>query len=163
MAKRFVFRLEPVLTVRKHHEQQQQRVVAELERSMQEGLAYQGELHQWSADASAAARSMRQQSRLDVAAALQEQRFQWSLERRLDAGAARVANVQRDLQAARSELAGRAAQRKAIEKLKKRRLEAHETETDRQDRVAEDEMATQMYLRQLQGTPADAPHGKRVI
>lgn len=147
MAKRFVFRLDPLLTVRNVAQKQQQRIVAECIRGVQR---CQGELVDVRTQLSrtvAQARNTRREPRIDVGMELQEQRWRSHLKRRIQWQQRQLQSLEGSLADARQELAKRSRDVKVIEKLRLRRLQAHLENLRRAERIESDELATQMFLR----------------
>ncbi len=150
MAKRFTFRLDPVLALRKRREDEQKRVVAERLRQLQRSCDELNDLFGRGADTLAWARQRRQEHRLNVVTTLQEQRWRLHLGRRIAWTRQQIKIIESELHQDRGELAQRCRARKAIEKLRERRLAAHRTAQDREERVQNDEIASQKYIRARQ-------------
>lgn len=155
MAKRFTFRLEPVLALRQQREDQQRRVVGERLRSLQQSRAVMRELHRTVEEALARTRRDRQDQRLDIAAALQAQRWRWYLDRRIARQHADIDRIQSVLNEERAELARRAKDRKALQMLRDRRHDEHIAAQARFERLEMDEIAAQRYVRRLQSQTED--------
>ena len=84
MAKRFTFRLDPVLALRQRREDEQKRVVAQRLRQLQRSRDQLNDLYRRAADTLVRARRQREEQRLDVGTALQEQRWRLHLGRQVD-------------------------------------------------------------------------------
>ncbi len=147
MAKRFTFRLEPVLKVRKAREDEQKRVVADWTRQVDEARRV---VTRWRAELSRSvvdAEHRRRRPRLDAGMAMHGLLWNEHLNRRIVLQEERVRGLADSLASARQELTRRAAEVKAIEKLRERRLAAHRLNEQRADRSQADELAVQMFLR----------------
>lgn len=129
---RFTFQLEPVLRQRRRHEQDQQRIVAELERDRRRLEGRLRELQEAIAGSADDARAAMAAGRaLDVALLRRHVHARGGLERRAQTLAIELAGVLKRLEEARAELARRAAARRAVELLREQRLEAWKREQDR--------------------------------
>ncbi len=155
MAKRFTFRLETVLTLRKRSEDRQRRAVAERLRDLQQSRERLSGLHQRAADTIARVRSGRRQDEFDVLRARQEHQWHGHLKRRIADQRQEIKDLQTTLDRERAELARRSKDRKAIDKLRERQLLAHQTEQNRRERAESDECATQMFMRQRRNRQVD--------
>lgn len=156
MARRFQFRLETVLRLRREREQTQQRVVAERVRAL--GTA-QGRLRaagEQLIEAVAAARGDRGDGRLDVTQ-LARQRF-WigHLQRILTEEEQASHEIAHRLAAERRRLAELARDRRAIELLRERQERRHRDEIARAERIELDEVATVTWRRGLEAERAPA-------
>ena len=147
MARRFVFRLDPLLKLRKACEKDQQRVVADGVRRVQQCLRELADLQSAQANALVDARRMRRQARIDVRWAVQENRWRACLGRRIEPKEDELRGLERALAEKREELVRRSRDVKVLENLRQRRLDAHRRELERTERVELDELATQVFLR----------------
>ena len=150
MAKRFVFRLEPLVTVRKAKEAEQQRVVAERVRRAQQCINELATLREKLSQTVGEARRTRRRRRMYIGMELQEQRWRAHLKRRIALQEEKLAVQGQSLAEARRELARRSMELKVIEKLRQRRLEEYRQEVQREERIDSDELATQMFIRRSQ-------------
>lgn len=153
MAKRFRFRLEPVLGIRITGRDKQRRVVAERVRALQTTRDAVAELERGVTATLTQARQTRGSVVIDVSLELQEQRWRLGLHRRIHMMNRQMAEANDSLAAARKELARRSRDVKAIEKLRERRWEAHRLSEARAERLEADEMAIQAYVRGTGGAP----------
>jgi len=145
MAKRFQFRLEPVLLIRKAKQNEQRRVVADRARACQSAREVLASLESRVAETLTHARQSRSKPIIDVGLVLQEQRWRLGLHRRIHATVQQMNDADRELADARSELAKRSQEVKAIEKLRERRWAAHQLTEARAARKQEDEIAVQSF------------------
>jgi len=149
--KRFLFRLEPLLNLRRLKEQQalealarevaeQQRLEAELSRRtarLQQALAGAG------ADAQPSAREL-----------AERQAFVERRERERAEAAERLIVQTRRVEAQRERLAELVREREAVERLRERAHERHEHEEAQRQSAFLDELATQGYARKTQAAEA---------
>lgn len=156
MAKRFQFRLETVLRLRREREQAQQRVVAERVRAL--GAA-QGRLRSAGErliDAVSAARGQRGVGSLDLAQIARQRFWLGHLQRVITEEEHALQAIARDLSAERRRLAVLARDRRAIEKLRERQEQRYKSELERVERIEMDEVATvawrQRRLAEIAGT-----------
>lgn len=147
MAKRFRFRLEPVLKIRKSGRDEQRRVVAERVRAVRSAREAVSDLERGVTETLARARRTRGDAVIDVGLELQEQRWRLGLHRRIHRSTQQMAEANDSLAAARQELARRSRDVKAIEKLRERRWQAHRLAEARSERLDADEAASQAYVR----------------
>jgi flagellar export protein FliJ len=143
----FLFKLAPVLRHRKNVEQEHQRDVAVIEARLNE-LEWQ--LRALDADVQRTNEHMRQNHLVgriapDLLAA--HRRYLTATQRRALEIAQQMATVQRSLDEARLALATAARDHKILEKLQDRQRAAWQSELDRRERNALDEVATQMAHR----------------
>ncbi|MEM0983806.1 MAG: hypothetical protein AAGI17_07645 [Planctomycetota bacterium] len=150
--KRFVFRLQPVLEQRKRSEQDQQRVVAELERQR---VALEDRIRGWQRSIS--------QEKADLAARLDSgtadvrgARVQAGASLMLVAKAQEavllLAGVHERIDNARLELLRRATARRAIELLKERQQADWDRAFRKREEAALDEIVSGQFARQASGT-----------
>ncbi len=155
MAKRFKFRLAALLDLRKRREEEQRRVVARRVREIQRSRGALSELHRRVDDAMAQARRDCDRPAIDVASVLQGQRWRAHLKRRIGEQCAEIDGLASLLRDERMGLARRATERKAIEKLRERRLAEYHAARRRRERFEEDEIASNLCERRgNSGRPA---------
>lgn len=152
MAKRFQFRLEPVLRVRKARRDEQRRMVAQHARALQLHREAIAELEGRVSATLTQARQTRVGAVIDVGLELQEQRWRLGLRRRIHMAMQQMNESTVSLANAREELARRTRDVKAVEKLRERRWNAHRLAEERTERRDADETAAQMYIRRAGGT-----------
>jgi flagellar protein FliJ len=135
---RFVFQLEAVLEQRRLVEQQRQRAVAELEVRR---MALEGTIRGYQR---AIAQEREEQRVLLKAGRIMDARAQAAASVRLGAAAQRgvveLSGVLARLDAARAELLEATKRRKAVERLREKRLEAWRAEQNRREAMAVDEL-----------------------
>lgn len=151
---KFIFQLDPLLRMRKRVEQDRQLAVAKLEterNAIQNAIRdRQHAIDQARHDAKAAltpgaALNLRD-ARTHAVAALRSQA-------EAQANALKLAGLLKRIDAARSELATATQARRAIERIKERRLEEHNRAEARKQAAVLDELATINAIRQREHTP----------
>ncbi len=153
MAKRFRFRLEPLLKLRKGREDEQKRAVASRVGELQRCVEHLAQLHRGVDETIARAREDRGAERLDVPTALAEQRWRLHLKRCITQQQGQVQGVQALLNGDRAELVRRSRNRKVIETLRQRQWQEHAAAQAREERAESDEIGAQAYRRRRdQGT-----------
>ena len=151
MAKRFRFRLEPLLKMRKGKEDVQKRVLAQRVAEVQRLVDQLAQLHHRVERTIDQARADRMAEHLCVADALQGQRWRLHLSRRITQQQACIHDAQGILNNDRMELARRSRDRKVIETLRERKWQEHVLAENRAERVESDEIGGQMYSRGRDG------------
>jgi flagellar FliJ protein len=147
MARRFVFRLNPLLKLRKARQKDQQRVVADRLRRLARCERELAELNNAQSAAVADARRVRRETIIDLQWTLQEQRWRAHLQRRARSKEIESQELQQLLAEARAELAQRKRDVKVLENLRQRRLEAYRRDMKRAEQVELDEIATRVFLK----------------
>ena len=146
---RFLFKLEGVLRYRENAEHQRQRDVAVIEAQM---TALEAELRALDAEVQNVNNEARQHhlgGKLDMGFLTAHRRFLGSAQRQGIEIAQRMAQVRLKLDAARQALADAARERKVLEKLKERQLEAWQANLAQKEAAALDEVGMQMSVRKL--------------
>jgi flagellar FliJ protein len=141
---RFVFKLEGVLRHRANIEQQRRRELAAVEAQM---AGLEGELRSLDAAMRASELDLRENrlvGRLDMGFLAAHRRYAIAMRRKAMAIAQKMAGVQRQLEAARANLAEAAKQRKIIEKLRDRQLMRWKEEQSHHELLELDEMAMRL-------------------
>lgn len=145
MAK-FVFQFEALLTTRRNTEEQRQRELGEVMRKRTDMLTelstIQSTIRQSKTELSDALTG-----RVDMTRVGQFARYSASSSARAMAVVSKLAQVEREVEAARQRLLQSVKERKAIELLKKRRLEEFKQQAERVEAEALDEMAVQRHAR----------------
>ncbi len=145
--KKFSFRLEPVLRLRKLQEDQKKRAVGALQgqiaQRQQETLELAANMHREGQD-------LKQQfsrGHVDVSKVAFYQNYVGSLQRSINEKITSVGEIQQKLAMARGELSIAARERRIIEKLKEKQLERHSSEMTRQEKLEQDEAGNNLFLR----------------
>jgi len=147
MAKRFVFRLEPLSKIRRARQSEQQRVVAErllvVQRCVEMVAMLEGRLRSAEEDM----RSSRAGGVVDAVFQMQGQRFREFMIRRIAGARRSLEQADASLVGARQELGRRSTELKAIENLRRRRLEEYVREQERAEIIELNEVGVQTFLR----------------
>ncbi len=149
--KGFRFRLEPVLTLRRHREETLQVQLAESQRAMdaevarREAIKFELGRH--------VERMARQQARgpLDVDGLNRDSAYQVALEQRLARQAEVIARLARQVAEDREAVLKASRDKKAMEKLREALLVAFAREEARKEQKAAEETATSRHVRRQQG------------
>lgn len=148
MARRFVFKLETLLKLRRQREEQQKRVVAERLRQIAQIRREIAMLDRQIAEQIAAMRGDAGQMRLDVMALARGRLWLSHLQRgRLDADG-HLRALEARLAQERAVLSHASKEKKIVEKLKERQYLRYRSDLERQETLAGDELATVRYLRE---------------
>ncbi|MCH7525869.1 MAG: flagellar FliJ family protein [Planctomycetes bacterium] len=147
MAKRFRFRLEPVLRLRRRAAEQQMRVVAVQMRHVAGTREAMKELRRQVLETLARSRNERGRAEVDVGTQLQEQRWRLHLRRRIARQEERIVAAGGALLEAQNKLAELSKQVKVIEKLRERQYRTFTESVDLLERLEMDEIATQRFVR----------------
>ena len=148
MAK-FIFKLEGVLRQRKHVEQDKQRQLATRQVQLVELQNILRQMQQSVEATNDDVRKNRLIGRLDMEFIAAHRRFLTGIQRQAMGVAQKIALAQRAVDAARSELAEAAKQRKAIEKLKEKQLERWRADLSRRESAELDEIGMQLAYQNL--------------
>ncbi len=147
MAKRFQFKLAPVLRLRKQRENEQRRVVASFLRDVQTGQKQLTDIEQALSDTRSAATIMRKGGTIDITWEQQNRKWQECLVRRINKAKVQLQQSQGRLRDAQTELATRARDVKALEKLHQKRFDAFQYDLRRAEQYETDEIAANMSQR----------------
>ena len=144
---RFLFNLQGVLRQRKLVEDQRQRDLAEVQRVY---FAMEVELKAMGDQVRAASEDLRQNhliGRISVDYLAAHRRFTLAMQRKALDHAAKMAEVKKRVDAARSALVEAAKQRKILDKLKERRQADWQADQNRRESTTTDEVAQQIGVR----------------
>ncbi len=149
MAKRFKYRLETVLKLRKRDEDACKRVVADRLRRIQavqfEIAGLQGQIR----SEIVAFRQKHAVGTLDMGRVQQHRHWLIHLNHGVWRGQAHLAELEKQLSDDRKALAEARKRARIMEKLKERQLERHKRELDRAEAIENDEIGGVLYLRQM--------------
>jgi len=145
--KKFRFRLQPLLALKKQREDEKKRVVgdllSEINQHQQEALEMAGAIK----SEGEKLKQQHQQRRIDLEwmghYRIYVQHLQTAISKRI----AMVAQIQQRLTEAREELAQAAKEAKILEKLKEKQQQQHEKQLRRRETIEQDEIATNLYRR----------------
>ncbi|MCZ6654082.1 MAG: flagellar export protein FliJ [Planctomycetota bacterium] len=147
MAKRFNFRLEAVMKLRKQKEDENKRAVAQRVREMSKLQDHLMTLNEQIASEIRKARENAVHTHLDTSD-LSKRRFWIShLQRGVLETEFRMRNLEKQLTADRTVLAEASKEYKVIETLRDKRLQAHNREQERLETIEADEMAVNRFVR----------------
>jgi flagellar FliJ protein len=148
MAKRFEFRLQTVLRIRKQDEDACKRVVADRLRRIKavhsEVVALQGQM----ADEIRAFRQTHAVGRLDMRQVMQHRHWLIHLQQGVLMANSRLAELQRQLEQDRIALTEARKRVRVLEKLKERQHERYRHELNRMEARENDEIGNTLYFRQ---------------
>ncbi len=147
MAKRFNFRLEAVMKLRKQKEDENKRAVAQRLREMSKLQDHLMTLNEQIASEIRRVRENAVHAHLD-ASDLSKRRFWIShLQRGVLEAESRMRHLEQQLTADRAVLAEASKEYKVIETLRDKRLQAHHREQERLETIEADEMAVSLFVR----------------
>ncbi len=152
---RFQFKLEALLTHRRHIEKEKQRRLAQIQQEIQ---AVQRRIRETrelveSENRTLGARELT--GRLDMQYIAHEKRFVGALAVRIALAMQKLAVLERTMAVARTELLAAARARKVIEKLREKQFARWRLEQDRKEAAVIDEIGTQLAVRRG-SVPEDA-------
>ncbi|MBI9017101.1 MAG: flagellar export protein FliJ [Phycisphaerae bacterium] len=149
--KKFQYRLEPLLKLRKQLEDQKKRAVGELlsdiNKQQQQALDMADQITRQSSTL----RDQFASGTVDVQWISYYQGYVTNVRRSINTKIENVKHTQQKLHGARVELAEAAKQTKILEKLKENQLNTHTAELNKQETADLDEIATGKYCRKIEG------------
>jgi flagellar FliJ protein len=146
---RFIFRLEPLLDLRKQEEKQRQRAVAVLQQEINGLLGRIGEAENQILRQDRELTAERLTGKLDMSYIAHEKRFVGAMRGLIATLQQQLAQSYLRMAQARGALLAAAKARKVIEKLRQRQFERWAAEQTRIENVQLDEIGTQLALRKL--------------
>jgi flagellar protein FliJ len=144
MAKRFKFRLEPLLKLRKQHEHQQQRAVADVLRTLHVANTTLQDIHTRLVDSLDHDRTQRSAQSLDVPLALQQQRYRLHLKRSVHDQHQTITAIETKLHNERTVLAQKTRERKVLETLRDAQKTQHNAKLIKHEQAEMDESAARI-------------------
>jgi flagellar protein FliJ len=154
MAAKFVFRLEPLLELRRRLELQQQREFVGCRRDLEECRA---EIARLAGARQRYARELVESARMPMANLRLREAHLRFLDAAIDAQRRRLMELERAREASRGALIAANRERRVIEKLKQRRLRAFEAEEARRDEQERDDANARRRERALRERRAAGP------
>lgn len=154
MARKFVFRYDTLLRIRKQREDEQKRVVAERLREIAQVRERLNTLHHQIDEETRAIRTGQEVGTIDIQQVMRHRHWLGHLHRGLLDAVGRERFLEARLSQERSELTERMKQRRILEKLKERRLLHYQAEVDRRETRENDEMATIRFVHDRRVEPA---------
>jgi len=146
---RFVFRLRPLLELRRRIEREHQRKVAGIQQEANQLVAKIQHTERTIATQNATLAREKLVGTLDLAYIANEKRFVHTLQMLIAATLQQLAAVDKRLGAAKAELLAAAKARKAIEKVREKQYERWLTEENRKEAAVTDELGTQLAVRKM--------------
>lgn len=146
MAKRFVFRYETLLKIRRQREDQHKRIVAERVRQIVEARARLDALHQQITDEQDELRIGQGVGTVDIQQLVRHRHWIGHLHRHVLDTEGSIRVLEGRLAQERAALAEAVKQRKILDKLRERRLERHRLDEQRQETLADDDLTTVRYV-----------------
>lgn len=146
MAKRFRFRFETMLKIRRQREDQHKRIVADRLRQITTVRAELRQLDQLIHEENDALRSGQAVGRIDLQQTVRRRQWVMHLHKATLDAEARLRGLEAQLAQERAALAEAAKQRRIIEKLRERQFERHQAEQQRSETVAADDLTTVRYV-----------------
>ncbi len=147
--KKFVFRLEPVLRIKKQIEDEKKRAVgvlmSEINSQQQQAL----EINQAIIQQGNVLKGKLQNGEVDTGWITYYQRYVTDMRGEIARKVQKVTDIQKDLQAARKALADAAKETKMLEKLKEKQYKEFLSHIDKLEKKELDEIGGQMYIRNI--------------
>jgi len=146
MAKRFKFRLDTVLKIRKQREDQRKRVVADRLRQISQVREQMAAIDRQIGDEMRAIRRAQSPGTIDIQQAMRHRHWLGHLHKTALEAGARLRFLEARLAQERAVLAEAVKQRRILAKLKEQQWERYRQEADKRELAASDEMATVRYV-----------------
>ena len=146
MAKRFKFRLDTVLKIRKQREDQRKRVVADRLRQIARVREQMASIDRQIRDEMAAIRSAQEPGTIDIQQAMRHRHWLGHLHKTALEAEARLRFLEARLAQERAALAEAMKERRILEKLKDQQWQRYRKEGEKREIVESDEMATVRYV-----------------
>lgn len=146
MAKRFVFRFETMLKIRRQNEERRQRVVAKRLQQIHEVRERMAAIDQQIHDEERAVMGVQRPGVIDLNQAMRHRHWLGHLHKSNLEAEGRLRYLEAELSQERAALAEAVKQRKILEMLKERQLKRYQQEEDRREANAADEMSTLRFV-----------------
>ncbi len=146
MAKRFTFRFETMLKIRRQREDEHKRIVADRIRQIAETQEQIASLGRQIGEEMDAMRSRQSPGTIDIQQAIRHRHWLGHLHRNALEAESRLRYLEAKLVQERAALAEAARQRRILEKLKERQHDRFVREQDRRETLQLDELATVRYV-----------------
>lgn len=147
---RFIFKLEGVLRQRKQIEQQRQRDVAMTQQQVSQLQAVLRELNQSLQAATEDMRNNRLIGKLDLAFLAAHRRYSLAMQRKGQGIVQRLAQLAKQVETQQKALIEATKRRKAIDKLKERRMTQWRDDLERREMTELDEITNQLFFSRRQ-------------
>jgi flagellar FliJ protein len=146
MAKRFVFRFETMLKIRRQREDEHKRIVASRIREINRVRDQMASLDRQIRDELAAIRAGQSPGTIDMQQVIRHRHWLGRLHKGVLDSQARLRFLEAHLAQERAALAEAAKDRRVLEKLKERQCERHRKEQDRLETRSADDLTTVRYV-----------------
>lgn len=146
MAKRFTFRFDTMLKIRRQREDGQKRVVATRLRQIQQVKDRMSAIEQQIGDEMNAIRAGQERGTIDLQQVMRHRHWVGQLHRSRLESEARLRYHEAQLSQERAALAEAMKQRRILEKLKEQQWERHRQEEERRETRESDELTTVRYV-----------------
>lgn len=146
MAKRFTFRFETMLKIRRQREDQHKRIVAERMRQIKAGREQIAGFERQIADEVNAVRAGREPGTIDIQQAIRHRHWLGHLHKGVLEAEAKLRVLEARLAQERAVLAEAVKQRRILEKLKERQHQRHVAAEEKREMLQLDELATMRYV-----------------
>lgn len=153
MARRFIFRFETLLRIRRQREDEHKRIVAARVREIQKTREQMAALDRQIQDELHAIRSGQQPGQIDMQQVVRHRHWLGRLHKAVLDGQARLRFLEARLVQERAALAEAAKQCRILEKLRERQELRHLQEQERLETRVTDDLATIRYVFDAQATP----------
>lgn len=146
MAKKFRFRFETLLKIRRQREDQHKRIVADRLAQIAQVQQELEKLGQLTHEGLDSIRTVQQSGRIDMQQAMAQRGWVTHLHKATLDAQARMRGLEARLAQERAALAEAAKQRRILEKLKERQWSRHHLEAQRTETLAVDDLTTTRYV-----------------
>ena len=160
MARRFTFRFDTMLKIRRQREDEHKRIVAGRLREIAKVQEQLDSLDRQIRDELASIRSRQEPGTIDMQQVIRHRRWLGHLHKAVLDGQGRLRFLEAKLAQERAALAEAAKQRQILQKLKERQYERFLREQDRLETLAADDMTTVRYVFEETRSPAGVVEGE---
>jgi len=144
--KKFKFRMETILKLKKQQEDEKKRVVgmlvADINKQQQQAIELSGSLRQ-------EGQKIKQQyldNNVDLEEVASYQKYVTQVQRAIQQRIANVSEIQKKLNIAREEFLEKVKETKILEKLKEKKQSEYQAQISRLERITEDDIAMKVFL-----------------
>ncbi len=153
--KKFKFRLEPVLRMKKQAEDEKKRIVGELQSKINAQQQQALEINRTILQQGAELKKMFQQGKIDTGWITYYQGFVTDMRQEIARKIQSVAETQKELHLARNALAMAAKETKTLEKLKDKQYQKYKEHLEKLEKKEQDEIANQVFLHRYMREPKE--------
>lgn len=154
--RKFKFRLESVLQLRKQQEDQKKREVGLLQGQINELQMQIMDMNRRVKDAAGQLKKQFATGNVDLEWVSRYHGFALAVERGIQYRLAKIGQIQKQLKDARVELAKASQQKKIVEKLRQKQQSQYDSQLRRAEARQEDEIGTRLYLHSLKAAAMPA-------